>query len=42
MGSGAMLLTPRIGNGLRKLFTDGVDLVTYEPHNAQDAAAKTR
>ena len=42
MGCGAMLLTPRIGNGLLKLFTDGVDLVTYEAHNPEDAAAKIR
>ncbi len=40
LNSGALLITPRIGNGLLDLFTDGEDLVCYEDGNANDAAAK--
>ena len=40
MMSGACLLTERRGNGLFELFQEGVHLVSYEPGNADDAAAK--
>jgi len=38
--SGALLLTPRIENGLPDLFTDGSDLVCYENGDPHDAIAK--
>lgn len=37
---GALLVTPRTGNGLEQLFTDGEHLVTYSSGNADDAAKK--
>lgn len=40
MMSGAMLVTPRVGNGLEELFIDGEDLVLYEEGNAADASEK--
>lgn len=40
LSSGAMLLTPRVDNGLSELFDDGGDLVTYERGNVGDAVAK--
>lgn len=40
MMSGSMLLTERIDNGLLELFIDGVELLTYEKGNVDDAAAK--
>jgi len=36
------LLTPRTGNGLLELFGDGTDLLTYEPDDEADCAAKAR
>lgn len=42
MVCGAMLLTPKTGNGLLDIFEDGKDLVTYERDNVEDAAAKIR
>lgn len=36
------LLTPRTGNGLLDLFTDGEDLLTYSPDDEADCAAKAR
>ncbi len=42
MISGAMLITPRVENGLSQLFEDGTDMVLYEPGDAQDAAEKIR
>lgn len=38
MGCGGCLVTPRVGNGLDKLFVDGEHLVAYAPHDAGDAA----
>ena len=40
LSSGAMLLTPKIGNGLLELFQDSKDLVCYENGNADDAIEK--
>jgi hypothetical protein len=40
MMSGSLLLTENTSNGLLDLFTDGVDLLTYEKGNVDDAAAK--
>ncbi len=37
---GAMLITPRVDNGVLDLFRDGEDLVTYEPGNVEEAARK--
>ncbi len=42
MMSGAVLLTERASNGLFDLFTEGMHLVTYTPHDADDAADKVR
>ena len=42
LAMGKTLLTPRIGNGLLDLFEDGVHLLTYEPGDAADCAAKAR
>lgn len=42
MISEALLITPRIENGLCELFEPGVDLVLYEDDNAEDAAEKIR
>ncbi len=39
MANGAMLLTPRIENGLPLLFQDGVELVTYTDGDVDEAAA---
>ena len=38
----ALLITPRIGNGLTELFTDGVELVTYREGDAAEAAERIR
>lgn len=38
LGCGCCLVTPRIGNGLDKLFVDGEQLVCYKPGDAGDAA----
>ena len=40
LASGAMLLTPRVSPETLELFPEGEALVTYEAHNAADAAAK--
>ncbi len=40
LSGGALLITPRIGNGLAELFSDGADLVTYREGDAADAAEK--
>ena len=40
MMCGALLITPRMNNGLLELFQEDVHLVTYEDGNAQEAAAK--
>jgi len=40
MMCGTLLLTEKTGNGLLELFEDGVDLVTYQRANPQDAAEK--
>lgn len=42
ISSGAMVLTPRVKNGLDLLFRDGVHLVTYDRGNAAEAAEKVR
>jgi len=42
MMCGALLLTERSGNGLLELFEDGTHLVTYTPHDPQDAANNVR
>lgn len=42
LSSGALLVTPRIKNGLLELFNDQQDLICYENGNAQDAIAKIR
>jgi len=42
MMSGAMLVTPRVGNGLEELFIDGHDLVLYEEGNDSDAIERLR
>lgn len=42
ISSGAMVLTPRVKNGLDLLFRDGVHLVTYERGNAAEAVEKIR
>lgn len=38
--SGALLVTPRLGNGLDALFQDGRHLILYERGNVQEAAEK--
>lgn len=38
MGCGGCLVTPRINNGLDKLFVDGEEMVAYAPDDAGDAA----
>ncbi len=40
LSSGALLITPKIGNGLLELFKDRENLVCYENGNAEDAIAK--
>lgn len=42
MGSGALLVTPRTGNGLTKLFKDGEHLVVYERGDVTGVVAKIR
>jgi hypothetical protein len=42
IGCGALMVTPRVGNGLFELFKDGDDIITYENGNAEDAARKIR
>lgn len=37
MANGAMLLTPRIQNGLLELFGEGKELVTYPPGDVEEA-----
>lgn len=38
MGNGAMLITPRIQNGMLELFTEGKELVTFAPGDVEEAA----
>lgn len=38
MGCGGCLVTPRIKNGLDRLFVDGEEMVAYAPDDAGDAA----
>ncbi len=38
LGCGGCLVTPRVAHGFPSLFSDGEELMTYEPHNAMDAA----
>jgi hypothetical protein len=40
--SGALLMTPRIGNGLEDLLKDGESCVLYETNNVEDAVDKLR
>jgi hypothetical protein len=40
MISGALLITPKVGNGLEDLFIDGEEVVFYEENNVEDASAK--
>lgn len=40
MECGALLVTPKIGNGLLDIFEEGVDLVCYEDGDPEDAARK--
>ena len=40
--SGALLLTPRTGNGLSDLFTDGEHCVLYEAGSSEDAILKLK
>jgi len=42
MGCGALMVTPRIKNGLFELFKEGEDLICYENENAEDAARTIR
>lgn len=42
MGCGGCLVTPRLGNGLDKLFVDGEHLVGYAPEDAGDAVYRIR
>jgi len=42
LSSGSMLLTPRTGNGLTDIFSDGEDLVTFDAHNRMDGVRKAR
>lgn len=38
MGTGCCVVTPRVGNGLERLFVDGEHFVGYAPRDAGDAA----
>lgn len=38
MANGACLVTPRVNNGLEKLFVDGEEMVAYAPDDPGDAA----
>lgn len=40
MISGALMITPRISNGMLDLFIDEEDLITYEDGNVEEAASK--
>lgn len=40
MMCGAMMLTPRMGNGLFDIFTEGENIVTFEDGNVDDAVSK--
>jgi hypothetical protein len=40
MISGALLITPKVGNGLEDLFIDREDIVFYEENNVEDASDK--
>ena len=42
LASGALLITPRIGNGLVDLFIPGEEIVLYEKGNVTDAAEKIK
>lgn len=42
MMGGALLITPSDSTGLRELFEDGRDLITYERGNERDAAEKIK
>lgn len=42
MMGGALLLTPKVGNGLEDLFENGRHCVFYEEGNAEDAIAKIK
>ncbi len=42
MACGALLITPKIGNGLEELFQSGKDFVSYIPNDPTDAANKIR
>lgn len=42
MISGAMLMSPRIGNGLEELFVDGKEVILYEDGNVEDALNKLK
>ena len=42
LSAGALLITPRIGNGLTDLFKEGSELVTYREGDVAEAAEKIR
>ncbi|HCU69949.1 MAG TPA: hypothetical protein DGF30_12205 [Desulfomicrobium sp.] len=42
LGCGACLITPRVGHGLRDLFSEGKELFTYDPNDITALAALVR
>lgn len=42
LGCGACLITPRVGHGLRDLFSDGKELFTYDPNDIPALAELVR